>query len=156
MFILVIVAGLAIPRLRDVTGAELTSATRRLSNTVRYLYEEAAFRGTVYALVFDLDKQGWLVLRLDASTGEFVEDEEILSRPFVMPEGTQISDVVLPSTGRVDGGLAPSRFYPEGYADPSVIHLNDDRGHAYTVRIDPVRGRGEVFDGTRNFEPRAQ
>jgi general secretion pathway protein H len=152
VFIIAIVAGIAIPRLRDVTGVELTSTTRRLSNTVRYLYEEAALRGLPYALVFDLDSQTYWVSKLDSETGEYVEDDSLLSRKVTLPDGVRVVDVILPVAGKVAAGIAPTHFYPEGFADESVVHLADERDHAYTLRIDPVRGRGEVYDGYKEFE----
>jgi general secretion pathway protein H len=152
VFIIAIVAGIAIPRLRDVSGVELTSTTRRLSNTVRYVYEEAALRGLPYALVFDLDAQTYWVSMLDPETGEYVADDSLLSRKVALPDGVRVVDVILPVAGKVAGGLAPTHFYPEGFADESVIHLADQRDHAYTLRIDPVRGRGEVYEGYKEFE----
>lgn len=155
VFIFAIITGIAIPKLRDVTGVELSSSTRRLSNTIRYLYEEAALRGHVLALVFDLEHQTYWVARQDPSTGEFVEDDSVLSRRVELPPDVEIADVVLPGTGKIDGGIVPTYFYPEGFADRAVIHLVDAGDRAYTLRVDPVRGRGEVFEGTKDFEPGA-
>ena len=151
--IFAVVAGITVPYIRDVSGFELSSTARRLANTSRYLYDEAALRGTTYAIVFDLENQGYWIARLDAETGEFVEDEDILSEKVKLPDEIRILDVVLPAAGKIEAGLAPTYFYPEGFADGSVVHLGDDREHVYTLRIDPVRGRGEVYEGYKEFEP---
>ena len=100
----------------------------------------------------DLDRQQYWVARLDDATGELVEDTDLLARRIELPAGIRIADVVVPGVGKLSGGLAPTRFYPEGYADASVIHLVDENGHAYTLRIDPIRGRGVVLEGYRDFE----
>ncbi len=152
LFIIGIISGLAIPRLRDVSAAELTATAQRLSHTVRYVYEESAMRGTVVALAFDLDRQAYWVSKLDPSTGQFVEDTSLLSRRVELPPDVRIADVVLPTVGKVYQGLAPTHFYPEGYADRTVVHLMDRKGHALTLRIDPVRGWGEVLEGYKDFE----
>lgn len=152
LLIVAILAGFAVPQLRSVTGAELSSATRRLSNASRYLYEEAALRGTVYSLHLDLDHQEYWVAKLDLDTGELVEDTEILSQRVSLPSDVRLADVFLPGLGKLSRGVVAARFYPEGYADPGVIHLTDDRGRFATVRIDPIRGRGEVYDGYQDFE----
>ena len=128
IFIIAIVARIAIPRLRSITGAELTAATRRLAHMTRYLYEEAALRGAVLELTF-------------------VEDTDLLARRVRLPPDVRIADVFVPGVGTFAQGTVLTRFYPEGYADRSVIHLTDDGGHAYTVRVDPVQGRGEVSEG---------
>jgi len=152
ILIFAIVARLAIPQLRGLTGAELTAATRRLANTTRYLYEEAILRGTVLTLVLDLDRQEYWVAQADADTGDAGEDSDPLRRRTPFPPDVYVADVVVPGVGKVSTGLVPTRFYPEGYADRSVIHLGDSTGHAYTLGIDPVRGRGKVFEGYQDLE----
>ncbi len=130
-----------------MTGAELTATTRRLANTTRYLYEEAALRGTVLALYFDLDRQEYWVAHTEEATGMLVEDTDLLARRVILPPDVRISDVFVPGVGKFEQGLVPTRFYPEGYADRSVIGLVDVEGHSYTLRIDPIRGRAEISEG---------
>lgn len=154
ILIIAIVARFAVPRLRNLTAAELGATTRRLAQTTRYLYEESALRGTVLTLYFDLDRQQYWVARPEEGTGLPVEDTDLLARRVALPDGVSVADVVVPGAGKLSTGLVPTRFYPEGYADRSVIHLVDSGGHAYTLRIDPVRGRGEIFDGYQDLEPR--
>ena len=149
VLIIAIVTRIAMPRIRDVTAAELSAATRRLSATARYVYEESALRGAPLVLFFDLDNQEYWVARLEEGGGGLVEDTDPLARHVRLPPDVRVADVFVPGTGTFSQGLVPTRFYPEGYADPAVIHLVDDGGHAYTVQIDPVRGRGEVFEGFR-------
>jgi prepilin-type N-terminal cleavage/methylation domain-containing protein len=157
ILIIVIISSIAIPRLRDVAAVELTASTRRLANATRYLYEEAALRGSIYALAFDLDEQDYYVARLDRASGEFVEDDSLLSRRVTMPDGVRIADVVLPGVGKLTQGTVPAYFYPEGYADRAVIHLVDHRNNAYTLAIDPVRGRSDIADGYIEVEtPRTE
>jgi prepilin-type N-terminal cleavage/methylation domain-containing protein len=152
ILIIAIVARVAIPKIRSVTGAELTAATRRLANTTRYLYEEAALEGAVLSLNFDLDRQEYWVERSDPGTDLPVEDQDILGRRVALSPDIRIEDVVVPGAGKVSQGIVPTRFYPEGWADRSVIHLADTEGHSYTIRIDPVRGRGEVAEGYQDVE----
>ena len=147
VFILAIVSSFVVPRHADVSGVALGATARRLSQSVRYLYEEAALRGSVYGLVLDLEEQRVHVVRLDSETGEFVEDDAMLSRELALPDGVRLTAVVLPSVGRLDQGAVPIYFYPEGFADPAWIQLGDDRGRGYTVIVDPIRGRAEVVDG---------
>jgi prepilin-type N-terminal cleavage/methylation domain-containing protein len=147
ILIIAIVARIALPRIRSVTGAELTAATRRLAYTTRYLYEEAALRGTVLALYFDLDRQEYWVAHTEEGTGTLVEDTDLLARRVTLPPDVRIADVFVPGVGKFEQGLVPTRFYPEGYADRSVIALADVEGHSYTLRIDPIRGRAEISEG---------
>jgi prepilin-type N-terminal cleavage/methylation domain-containing protein len=147
ILIIAIVARIAIPRLRSLTGAELTATTRRLANTTRYLYEEAALRGTVLTLYLDLDRQEYWVAHVDDDTGDVVEDTDVLGRRVRLPPDVRIANVTVPGIGKFEEGVVPTRFYPEGYADRSVIALADEEGHSYTLRIDPIRGRAEISEG---------
>jgi prepilin-type N-terminal cleavage/methylation domain-containing protein len=152
VLIIAIVTRFALPQLRSLTAAELGASTRRLANVTHYLYEEAALRGVVYTLYFDLDRQEYWVEHADEGSAQPIEDEDLLGRRVRMPPDVRLADVVVPGVGKISSGLVPTRFYPEGYADRSVVHLVDSRGHQYTVRIDPVRGRGEVLEGYQDFE----
>ena len=152
IFVIAIISAIAVPRLRDLTTVELGAATRRISNTTRFLFEEAALRNDTFALNFDLDNQIYWVTRFDRTTGEFSEDPSLLTRRVAMPPDVRILDVVVPSVGKVAEGVAPAYFYPEGFADPAVIHLEDARENVYTIRVNPVRGIGEIFDGYQDFE----
>lgn len=156
ILIIAVVMRFAVPKLRSLTAAELGASTRRIANTARYLYEESALRGTVLTITFDLDRQQYWVTGPEEDPAQPPEGEsDPIARRVTLPDGVRLTDVVIPGVGKLSGGLVPTRFYPEGYADSSVIHLADTEGHSYTVRIDPVRGRGEVLDGYRDFEPRS-
>jgi prepilin-type N-terminal cleavage/methylation domain-containing protein len=150
VLIIAIVTYFAFPRLRSLSGAELSASTRRLAQTTRYLYEEAALRGSVLTLFFDLDQQQYWVAHPEEGTGYPIEDTDLLARRVALPEGVRITDVDVPGIGTISQGLVPARFYPEGYADQALVHLADADGHTYTVRIDPLRGRGEVLEGYQN------
>jgi prepilin-type N-terminal cleavage/methylation domain-containing protein len=152
ILIISIVARMTIPQMRSIVGAELTAATRRLANTTRYLYEEAALRGTVLDLYFDLDRQEYWVAYVDDETGALVEAADVLGRRVRLPRDVRIVDVIVPGVGKVADGVVPTRFYPEGYADRSVIHVADEEGHSYTLRIDPIRGRAEVSEGYEDLD----
>jgi prepilin-type N-terminal cleavage/methylation domain-containing protein len=152
ILILAIVARFAIPKIRSITGAELGATTRRLAQTTHYLYEEAALSGATYTLYLDLDRQEYWVERADPLTGESVEDADLLARRVRLPPDVRIADVGVPGAASRSAGVVPTRFFPEGYADGSVIHLRDSEGHAYTLQIDPLRGRGEVYEGYRPRE----
>ena len=147
ILIIAIIANFALPEFRSITGAELSSSTRRLAQTTRYLYEEAALRGMVLTLFFDLDRQEYWVAHPEEGTGLPVEDTDILGRRVALPSGVRIVAVTVPGAGTHSAGLVPTRFYPVGYADRSAIRLADENGHVYTVRIDPMRGKGVVSEG---------
>lgn len=146
-FLISLFAAFAAPRIADIAGVELGASARRLGQTVKYLYEESALRGTIYGLTLDLDRQRISVVKLDPETGEFAEDDELLSRATELPQNVRLVAVVLPSVGRLEEGVAPIYFYPEGFADRAWIQLADTRDRVVTVVVDPIRGRTEIAEG---------
>src|SRR5579864_7937845 len=65
MMIMGLVIMLAVPYLGSLGNAQLKSETRRLASRANYLYEEAAAQKVMLRLVFDLDHNGYFVLRFD-------------------------------------------------------------------------------------------
>lgn len=149
LLVLAIAASFVIPRLRDAQSAALQASAARLAATARLLYEEAAFRRTPMRLNLDLDKQVyWVtVLRDDLETPEFVPDAAMLTRPVALPDAVVFADVVLPALGTVKEGIVFAQFFPEGYADPLLVHLMNRRNEYATMAIEPLTGRTRVGDG---------
>ncbi len=52
---------IAVPRLRSSTDFNIKSASRSLTGTIKYLYNEAAFKKEMYRLVFDVDRDEYWV-----------------------------------------------------------------------------------------------
>lgn len=141
---------LVVPRFRDRSHAELISQTRKLAATFRYLQQEAILNGRVYRLSFDLDQQRYFVTAAEADDPEavFTEESGGLAQDVALPSTVQISDVHLPLTGgKIYEGIGWVQFYPDGYVDPSVVHL-DNGQEAYTLYVDqPLTGRANVQAG---------
>jgi len=56
------------------------------------------------------------------------------------------ADVTLPAVGMVHEGVVFAQFFPEGYADPLVVHLTNARHEYATLAIEPLTGRTRVAD----------
>jgi general secretion pathway protein H len=149
LFVLAITASFLIPRLRDVGTERLRASARRLATTTRYVYEEAAFRQRPMRLNLDLDTDTYWVSILDQASDElqFIVDQDPLGQPVALPAGVAFEDVILPALGTVQVGLVFAQFYPEGYADPLIVHLHDRHGTQSTLAIEPLTGRTRVADG---------
>lgn len=148
LLIIAIVLALAIPRLRSLTGAELQRQARRLTNVFRFLRSEAILTGRVYELHYDLTRERYWVSIIDESSDvpEKVSDTGPLSRPVSLPNPVGISDVVLEGVGKLQQGQAQTTFYPDGYVDPTVVHLDDSR-EAYTLYVNSLTGRPTLVAG---------
>jgi len=149
LFVMAIALSFVIPRLRDTTSAELRASAGRLASTTRLLYDEAAFRQRPMRLNLDLDEHRYWASELDLESQElaFVVDEDPLGRPVDLPAGVAFEDVVLPALGTIDRGIVYAQFFPEGFADPLVVHLQNRNGEQATLAIEPLTGRTRVADG---------
>ena len=116
--------------------------------TCGYLYDEAAYQRLPMRLNLDLDHQTYFVTVLggDPDDPEFVPVDSALAKPTVLPDAVAFRDVVLPAVGTVTEGLVFAQFWPEGWADPLVVHLRGRNGGEATMAIEPLTGRTRVAD----------
>ena len=149
LFIIGLLVTVIVPRLGDLSGTRLESSARRLAALVRYLNGEAAFSSQLYRLNYDLDKRLYWVSVLAASRDatEFIPDDSPLARPVQLPPSITFVDVHVPSAGRVRTGQVYTHFYPQGYTDPTVIHLRDQHSRIVTVTIPPLPAEVGVYEG---------
>jgi prepilin-type N-terminal cleavage/methylation domain-containing protein len=154
LLVIGIVLGVAIPRFRDSSHARLVAATRKLAVTYRFLRHEAILNGRTYRMNYDLDQQRYWVTSSNEfeGTDSFQPEEGILAREITLVPPLGISDVVLPHlTGKLFEGISYTHFYPDGYVDLTVVHL-DNGQEAFTVRIDSLTGRVYVLSGYQDFD----
>jgi general secretion pathway protein H len=149
LFIIGLLIAAVVPRFDDITGARLNASARHLAAIVRYLAGEAALRNRSYGLNYDLDKQIYWVTVLvpTQDSAEFKLDASPLSRPVQLPQAITFADVQTPGVGRVSSGRVSTYFHPQGYADPTVIHLRDQHARAVTVLIPSLTGEARVYEG---------
>ncbi len=154
ILIIGVVLGMVIPRFRDRSHAELVAQTRKLAVTFRYLQHEAILNGRTYRLNYDLDRQRyWVTAATDEEgLGGFVREGGILARDVGLPEPVALSDVSLPMiAGKLHEGIAYTHFYPDGYVDQTVIHI-DNGQDAYTLYVNPLTGQVYVAFGYQDFD----
>lgn len=149
LFIIGLLVMVLVPRFGGLEHARLDTSAKRLVALVRYLHGEAAFRGQTYRIQYDLDQQryGVQVLTPSQATKTFVVDESPLSQTVQLPTNITFADIHVPSIGRVRSGQVFTHFYPQGYTDPTVIHLRDQQSRTVTVIIPPITGEAAVYEG---------
>jgi prepilin-type N-terminal cleavage/methylation domain-containing protein len=149
LFIIGLLAAVLVPRLGDLGGARLDAHARRLAALVRYLHGEAAFRSQLYRLNYDLDQRTYWVTVLTPTrdSAEFLADSSPLARPVQLPPSITFADVRVPSVGLVSTGRVYTHFYPQGYTDPTIIHLRDQHFRFVTITIPPLPAEISVQEG---------
>lgn len=147
ILIIGLVLALAIPRFRDQGRAELMSQARKLAATFRFLQQEAILNGRVYRLNYDLDQQRYFVTEADFGDA-FLPTTGILAKDVTLPSTVQLADIDVPDFGgKIYEGAGYTHFFPDGYVDPTVVHLANGE-EAYTLYVpNGLTGRAYVAAG---------
>jgi general secretion pathway protein H len=144
-----IFAFLTIPRLEFGGRDRLAAAARRLSNTSRYLLNEAALTGLEHRLVYDLERGSYRGLVLEAG-GELAAVGGA-GKPASLGDDVRFRDLTLPGRGSYTSGEVTTRIYPAGWQEETIVHLENRRGEQLTVRLSPLTGVAETYPGYRDF-----
>jgi len=140
---------LVLPVFGGFGDGSLRTEARRLAGTVRHLYNEAALSGRPHRLRFDLDRGTYGGRRLE-------EDGSLVGiggsgRDHALPRGVRIRDVVVAGRGRSDSGQVETQVLPVGWIEETVVHLDGAGEHILTLRLQPLTGGTEIYEGYREF-----
>jgi general secretion pathway protein H len=147
--LLALLAGLTVPLLNRGGDGALRGTARRLTGTIRYLYNEAALSGHRHRLLLDMDRRRLSARRLEAD-GNW-EALRGLARDWTWPEQVRLVALTLPGKGTFSTGEVSIGLYPSGGMDAAIIQLSDDRQRSLTLRLLPLTGSVEIHDGLRDF-----
>jgi general secretion pathway protein H len=149
IFIMGLMLSLALPYLGGFREAALKSQARRLAGRANYMFDEATGHKLVLRLIFDLDNNGYAVAQLDpyAVQPVFAPDNSLSGKPVMLPAAIRIRDVTVEGVGTVNRGTVAVNFYPEGYVDATVVHLDDASGDVMTLEFSPLTGQVIIVSG---------
>ena len=137
----------AVPKFQDMTQVNLKSASRNLTATIKYLYNEAAFKKNIYRLAFDIENGEYWVETLQDN--EFSLSGESSQERHRLPNGVYFKDVVTERTldkNPLDEENEYILFLPTGFVEPAVIHIYTDDEIYYTLATKPYTGGTKVYD----------
>ena len=144
LFLLALFATLTVPRLQAFLSAGNTDkAIRQIRSLALYLSQMAVSRRAVYRLNYDL-KEGRCWVSRRSEQGEFIEEREMLSRPVYLPHGVRFIDVITPR-GMQKEGTAYTEFFPTGWVERTLIHLEGN--YRATLKLLPLIGEVRVYEG---------
>lgn len=136
IFIISMTAALIMPSLWDRGERALKRESRHISNTLRYIYDEAVGKKQTFNLKINLDKNVW----------SYKSKNE--SRNFKLKDGVIFKDIIVPSLGDVSFGEVIMAFGPLGPEEPIIVHLIK-KEQEYTVIFNHISGRSKVYEGYR-------
>ena len=82
----------------------------------------------------------------------YVLDRTVIPRTVRLPRGVRITDVTTQYLDTVSEGKAFTHFFPDGYAEPTVIHLADQNKLEYTLVVSPLSGKVKVIPRREELE----
>ena len=134
IFIISLATALVMPSFWDKGEKALKSEAKRISSTLRYIYDEAAGKKLIYTVKFDLDNNSY----------SFESEKE--SRSFQMGKQVMFKDIIIPSHGEITAGEVAVEFGPLGPEEPVTVHLIKDK-YEYTVTFNHLDGRTKILEG---------
>lgn len=140
---------LSIPMFGQVGDGNLKSSALRLSGTIKYLFNESALTGLEYRLIFDLDGGTYRAQILEPD-GQLVDAVD-QGRQAALKGPVRFEDLHLPGRGHFSMGQVTTRIDPSGWIEETIIHLDDGDGEKLTLRVMPLTGTTEIFQGYREF-----
>ena len=145
MLLVSIVLAISIPKFG---GGAFQDPVKKLSrwmiNTVRTLRSTAIQQQKTQSLVIDLsNRRMWIV---NEAMDEKTAQDAASNSPFSIPDVVQRMDVQFPQQERISTGTTEVRFYPSGYSDQVLIHLETDDDEKITYMVEPLLPKVKIFD----------
>lgn len=138
---------LTLPVFSGSSGHDVQRSARKLSGTIKYLFNEAALTGRQHQLLYDLDRSFFLAHSLDAD-GNLLEMGR-WSKKTYLPDQVRFSALQLPGRGRFTTGQVTVRIQPSGWVEETIIQLSNEDDFALTLHVNPLTGSTEIFKGKR-------
>ncbi len=135
----------AVPKFQDLTEVNLKSASRNLTTTIKYLYNEAAFKKNIHRLVFDIESGEYWVETLQGNEYGIPPDSKIRR----LPNGVYFKDIITERSlqrNPLDDDKEFIIFLPTGFVEPAVIHIYTESDRHYTLATKPYTGGTKVYD----------
>ena len=149
VLLLGLMASLGLPLLSGFETNHLDSSARRLAGTVKYLYNEAAMSGMEHRLTFELDDNAYRAEKVSLS-GELQALQGVGAQKR-LSSGVEFVKIYQPQRGEQSEGEITTALLPGGWMEETIIHLRDDNEKKMTLRLVPLTGLTEIYDGYRDF-----
>ncbi len=139
----------SIPLFSHTGQGSLHTSARKLSGTVKYLFNEAALSGEEHRLIYNLDHGTYRAMVREV-TGDLVALDGT-GKEATLPQGVRFSRVNLAGRGSFTSGEVTVRIHPSGWLEETVVQLTGADETTLTLRINPLTGSTEIFKGAREF-----
>jgi prepilin-type N-terminal cleavage/methylation domain-containing protein len=153
IFVLGLFASIVALRIEGVvSGGDLRLASRMITGEITRLRSRAAYTHREHTLVFNVSEE--TLLASDAPVeeeketfGEWSLQKSPAPKGRRLPEGIDLQDVVIFSSGKKQEGEGVMRFFPNGTVDRALIHIRNEREESYTIEVQPLTGNAVLHEG---------
>ncbi|NNK01427.1 MAG: hypothetical protein HKP58_13555 [Desulfatitalea sp.] len=116
---------------------------RWVINATRALRAATMENQKSHALVVDLDGN-----RMYTISEEMDEQARnaAAEKGFQLPGGIRIVDIQFPHKDRAVSGTTEIFYYPGGYSDQALIHLEDDESQRFAYKLEPLMPKIRVLE----------
>lgn len=95
----------------------------------------------------ELDRLTSLQREGEAPKNQFKMETRVTRGAVALPKGLFFESVELASTSKpITEGRAYIHFFAQGYSEDSAIHLTDRKTLNWTIVINPLTGRADIFE----------
>lgn len=108
--------------------------------TVRSLKEVSFREQQTYAMALDFDNNRMWVASADAVDEAPAENKQSL------PKGFRLLGLAYPEQDKIITGVAKIHFYPMGYSDAALIHVEDNNNNRITYQIEPFLAHVKIHE----------
>ena len=142
-------AMLTIPLFSSTGTSKLGYSARRLSGTIKYLFNESALTGREHHLIYNLDRDTYRA-RIVEADGEIV-DLPGMGKETSLAGDVRFRDLQLPGRGTFTAGEVTVRIYPSGWLEETGVHIEDGPGNEMTLHVMPLTGTSEIHEGYKTL-----
>jgi Tfp pilus assembly protein FimT len=138
--LIAMVALITMPRIDDWLQGDVERDVQRvLENLLLAVREEAVLSRTYRAVYYELENGSFGSAILDAG-GEPRTDGDSLAIRRKLPKGLKFMDVITASKGKESKTKTFTVIWPNGFIEPTTIHIQDKRGEKHTLFVEPMAG----------------
>ena len=78
--------------------------------------------------------------------GEYLPAADRIAKPQSLPDHVKFLDIYTSSAGTVEEERACCYFFPDGFVEKTMIHLEDTKENRYTLDVMPLTGRVKIYE----------
>lgn len=146
LFIIGMIAVMALPRMSGTTNMKLRSSSRKLAATIGYVYESAILKKTNFRVCFDTLEMSYFIE--ERSGDEYFPSTDTLLQKEMLSEELFFRKVSVMGEEAKPEEIVCVYFTPYGYVEDAIVQIAADGTNAgYTVITDAMSGKANVYEG---------